>query len=436
MAKDDSLPTSRLARFGKLASLSARIATEVAGRGLKLAQERGEGFLSKATAEKMVDSLSEMKGLAMKLGQQWSMDPDLLSAEARTVLARLQNKAPPMPFSTVKKVLEQELGDIAKHFATFEEVPVAAASLGQVHRATLKNKTQVAVKIQYPNIDKTLTSDLANLRPLVSIGGRAAGIENAQAYFTEMHDALMAELDYRAEGQRLEEFATCLSAIPEVTCPKYFEKHSSGKVMTMSFLSGMTLKDFIDPSHLSHQSVEEKFRVSRLLILAVWAPFLTSKVIHADPHPGNFMLLSDGRIGVLDFGALKTLSVRWHQVHSELFTKVTLGQPYDAMKICEAAGFEFANKEKGRLFVDICLDVVTRPPRVAEFDFGTSGLTRELRQLFLKHAMTVKSIRPPPEALQFFRAIGGLTQNLETIGAKGDFKGIYDYMLNMPMKNS
>jgi predicted unusual protein kinase regulating ubiquinone biosynthesis (AarF/ABC1/UbiB family) len=431
MAKDNSLPTSRLSRFAKLAGLSARVATDVASRGLKFAQEKSEGLIGKATAEKMVEGLSEMKGLAMKLGQQWSMDPDLLSDEARTVLARLQNKAPPMPFETVKKVVTAELSSFEKHFATFTEIPVAAASLGQVHRATLHDGTEVAVKIQYPNIDKTLTSDLSNLKPLVAMAGRAAGIDNAQEYFTEIRDALMTELDYLAEGARLNQFTACLGLLPEVTAPQYFAEHSTSKVMTMSFLQGKTLKDFIHDDTLATQTEEEKFRVSRLLILAVWAPFLTSRIIHADPHPGNFVLLPDGRIGVLDFGALKSLSPKWHGVHADLFRKVTLDQPYDAMSICEAAGFEFANREKGKAFVDTCLDVVTRPPRTRHFNFSESGLTRELRQLFLKNPLVVKSIRPPAETMQFFRAIGGLTQNLETIGAQGDFKGVYDHMLTL-----
>src|SRR5499433_3911438 len=169
MAREpDGPPSSRFARLRKLAGLGAQLGTEALTRGVKRLAGSDPTSFSRGAAEKLVETLGDLKGAAMKLGQVASMDPDLFPPEVRVLLARLQNEAPPMPFERVAAVLEEELGGSPEElFAVFETVPMAAASLGQVHRARLRDGREVVVKVQYPRIDQALRSDIDNLGMVV-----------------------------------------------------------------------------------------------------------------------------------------------------------------------------------------------------------------------------------------------------------------------------
>ncbi|HZX41710.1 MAG TPA: AarF/UbiB family protein, partial [Myxococcaceae bacterium] len=159
----DGPPSSRLARLRKLAGLGAQLGSDALARGVKRLAGADPSSLSRGAAEKLVQTLGDLKGAAMKLGQAASMDPDLFPPEVRTILARLQNEAPPMPFERVATVIEDELGGSPDAlFAEFSREPIAAASLGQVHRARLRDGREVVVKIQYPGIDQALRSDIDN----------------------------------------------------------------------------------------------------------------------------------------------------------------------------------------------------------------------------------------------------------------------------------
>ena len=431
MADDDKkLSTGRLARFAKLATMSAKLSGEVVSRGVKRLAGRDEdlSMMGAGAAEKLVATLGDLKGLAMKIGQQISMDPDLLTPEVRAVVARLQNQAPPMPWATVRQVLTEQLGKPPEEaYASIEEIPLASASLGQVHRARTHSGVEVAVKIQYPDIASALKSDLDNLGAMVTVMASSARLSKGKEYYAEVRETMMEELDYRLEAHRAQTFARLAAPIVEVTVPKVFEELTTEKVLTLELLHGRTYKEFLN--HLETESNEERFRASRLLMRAIWGPFLLSGYIHADPHPGNFMLLDDGKIGVLDYGAIKQLSPVWTDVNRRLFTAVCAGLPYDPLLLSQQSGFSFDDPEASRELVSAVVEIATRPPRTTHFDFKTAGITREMRLLFMRNPGKVTSIKPPKESVQFFRAIGGLSQNLETIGANGDFHAVYSEML-------
>jgi len=431
MGDDDrKLSTGRLARLARLASLSARLSQDVVSRGVKrfTGATDGESLLGEGAAEKLVATLGDLKGLAMKLGQQVSMDPDLLSPKVRAVVARLQNQAPPMPWATVREVLSEQLGRPPEaSFARFEEAPLASASLGQVHRAWTHDGHEVAVKVQYPGIARALESDLDNVGAMVSVVGASSKLAHGKAYYAEFRDALLDELDYRQEAQRAQRFARAAAGLAELKVPRVFEALTTEKVLTLELLRGPTLKELLH--RVDEVDNHERFRVSRLLVHAVWGPFLASGCIHADPHPGNFLLLDDGRVGVLDFGAIKELSAPFVTSNRRLFRALCDDEPFDAMELARASQFGFDDEAAARPFVRTVVDIATRAVRSRDFDFAAAFISRDLRNHFLAHTAMATRMRPPKESVQFFRAIGGLSHNLENLRARGDFRGVYSELL-------
>ncbi|MBS1150101.1 MAG: Ubiquinone biosynthesis monooxygenase UbiB [Myxococcaceae bacterium] len=418
--------TGRFTRFARLAGLGARLSTEVVSKGVKKLAGSTEGLLGHAGAEKLVATLGEMKGLAMKLGQAIAMDPDQLPPEVRSVIARLQNQAPPMPYATVREVVRRELGGTPEEkYAQFDPQPLASASLGQVHRARTHEGIEVAVKVQYPGIDKAMRADLANLGSMVSVVSLGVGMKEGQAYFSELREELLKELDYREEAARAREYAAAAKIASDLVVPEPFEALTAERVLTLELVHGETLKDVL--GRIDQVPNAERFRISRLLIRAIWAPFLGSGAIHADPHPGNFILLADGRMAVLDFGSVKRLSANWLDVNRRMFRWVIDDTPFDAVKLSREAGFTITLKDaECEPFIRGTIEIACRPVRSRDFDFGAADTTRLMRAHFLKHAFKISQMRPPTEGLMFYRALGGLIQDLQNLKARGDFRGIYE----------
>lgn len=428
------LSTGRFARLAKLASLSARVSTEVVTKGFARLASGGDvsGLLGQGAAEKLVATLGDLKGLAMKIGQQVSMDPDLLTPEVRAVVARLQNQASPMAFETVRQVIVQQLGrDVNEAFAQFEPTPMAAASLGQVHRAKTHDGHDVAVKVQYPDIAKALESDLDNLGAMVTVVTSATRLTHGRAYYAELRDALLDELDYRREGERLRVFAQAARAFPDLVVPQVYDGLTAEKVLTLELLPGRPVKDALQ--RLDDESPAARFSTSRSLVRVIWGPFFGSGVVHADPHPGNFLLLDDGRLGVLDYGAIKQMSPVWVDVNRRMFRDLCAGRRVDVVALSRESGFQFDDVDAARPIIETVVDIATRPLRGgADFDFATAGISRDMRNHFIRNAPKMPGLRPPREAVQFFRAVGGLSQNLENLKARGDFRRVWEELLDPP----
>ena len=209
--------------------------------------------------------------------------------------------------------------------------------------------------------------------------------------------------------------------------PRIYRELTTRRVLTMEFLEGETFKEFLH--HREGVSNDEKFRVARLLTMSLWGPFLLSGLVHSDPHPGNFILMKDGRVGVLDFGAIKQLSPRWVAVNRRLFHAVAENRPVDMMALCFDAGFEFTDPDSARPFIEEILAIIARPLRTDDFDFSQAGMSRDLRNLTMKNAPRMVGIKPPKESVQFFRAVGGMSQNLENLGARGNYSATHVELL-------
>jgi predicted unusual protein kinase regulating ubiquinone biosynthesis (AarF/ABC1/UbiB family) len=364
-----------------------------------------------------------MKGAAMKFGQALSMDTDFLTPEVRQVLARLQNQAPAMSQEVVARVVREELGAPPEAlFREFQPEPLAAASLGQVHRAVLHDGRAVAVKVQYPGIGESLADDLDNLGLVVKTVSRASRLTDGTAYFQELREEMLLELDYRREAALATGFAAAVEKLPELRVPHVIQELSAARVLTLELLEGRTLKDWV----VGEPSAEERFRVSRQLIHAIYGPFFLAGEIHADPHPGNFMVLPDGRLGLLDFGAIKHFSAAFVDANRRMFLQAMRAEPMDVLTSCRELGFtvELPEAEAAELVREL-LHIIGRPMRSTAYDFATCMVHRDAKAFFARNAARMLKVRPPPEAVLFFRSTGGLSQNLKLLGASGDFHAVY-----------
>jgi predicted unusual protein kinase regulating ubiquinone biosynthesis (AarF/ABC1/UbiB family) len=426
MAEDDHVQGGRLRRLSRLAYLTARTTGDL------LAHQARRTFggdanpdLSKA-AERILGTLGELKGAALKLGQALAMDPDALPAEARRIVARLLAQAPQrMAFEQVAEVVRAELGAAPDDlFASFDREPIAAASLGQVHGARLRDGREVVVKVQYPGVERALESDLANAAVLVrglSLTGEAL---DGRPYYEELRSSLLRELDYVQEAEQCRAYAAAARNFPELAVPEVIRDCSSQRVLCLTRLRGPLLLEVMESS----AGEEERFRVARLLVFAIWGPFYAARRVHGDPHPGNFLVLPDGRLGVVDFGATKVLSEPFAATYRSFLEANASGKR--AIEVGPAlarAGFRFLSDdvEEAYEFCQKLADIVERPIRSDEpYDFGADPMVQDVRRLVQANPKMALAIKPPAEAILFYRAATGLAHDLRLLRARGRFRPI------------
>jgi predicted unusual protein kinase regulating ubiquinone biosynthesis (AarF/ABC1/UbiB family) len=266
--------------------------------------------IQRRTVEQLCKTLGELKGGALKLGQAMSVFeavmPEELAGPYRATLNAMQHAAPPLPLTVVARVLAEELGPDWRRTLTIDPKPAGAASIGQVHQGTWHpegtDPIRVAVKIQYPGVAKALMSDLRQLRRVARLLGLLGTLADATGLVDELTARLTEELDYTLEAGNQTKFAQAFHDDPLVVIPTV--RHATTRVLVTDWLEGEPLSKRIHDETLT---ADRRDRIGAALVHVIYAgPELTG-LMHADPHPGNFMLLPDGRLGVLDFGAVKRL---------------------------------------------------------------------------------------------------------------------------------
>ena len=427
MAEGKNPPSGRLHRLGKLASISARLSTGLAARAAAKVIGANPDEMQRQATERLVATLGELKGAAMKLGQALSMDADALPPELRAVLARLQNQAPPVAFSEIAKVVQAELGAAPDEaFAWFDTSPLAAASLGQVHRARLHEGTDVVVKVQYPGIAEAIESDFSNLGLLAGALSKVGKAMDVREYYDEFRREVSLETDYQREAVLCTHYGKLLSAFPQIITPRVIEGRSTRRVLTLTFVPGQSLEQFAR----STADNAARLRVSRQLVHSIYGPFLIGGEIHADPHPGNFLVTDDERLAVLDFGSVKAFSPGFVGACRRFFRASLEAANVDLLAAVREAGFRIELEEQ--VARDVLTEIwsITRGPvATPDYDYGGDGSSRALREFALRRRSEVLRLRPPAEGTMFARAIAGCAQNLRSIGARGDFRGIYRDLL-------
>ncbi len=305
----DEIPQRRAARTAKLASLPLGVAGRATvGFGRRMTGRSAEDVtadLQAKTAEQLFAVLGELKGGAMKLGQALSVFeaalPEESAAPYREALTKLQEAAPPMPAPTVRRVLDEQFGTgWPDRFAEFDEVPAAAASIGQVHRAVWADGREVAVKLQYPGAGPALMADLTQLSRMGWLFTRISPGLDVKPLLAEIKQRVLEELDYTLEAAAQREFAAAFAGDPQIAVPRVVA--SAPKAIVSEWMDGRQLSSII-----STGTQPERDQAGTLLSLLHLSAPTRAGLLHADPHPGNFRMLPDGRLGVVDFGAVARL---------------------------------------------------------------------------------------------------------------------------------
>ena len=303
------IPRGTVARTAKLASLPLGFAGRAAwGLGKKVTG-LAEGAISEKvkerTAEQLFSVLGQLKGGAMKLGQTLSVFeaalPDSLAGPYRAALTKLQDAAPPLPAATVHRVLGAELGpDWRSRFREFDDSPAAAASIGQVHRAVWSDGRPVAVKVQYPGAGDALVSDLKQLSRFSSLFRILQPGLDIKPLVAELRDRVVEELDYQLEASAQRGFAEAYRDDPQIMIPEVVA--SARRVIVTEWADGTPLATVI-----AEGTAEQRDRAGHRLSTLHFSGPARAGLLHADPHPGNFRIAPDGRLVVLDFGAVARL---------------------------------------------------------------------------------------------------------------------------------
>jgi len=305
----NDVPRNAVSRTAKLAALPLGFAGRTAlGFGKRIGGRSAELVaheIQQRTADQIFRVLGELKGGAMKLGQALSIFeaamPPELAEPYRATLTKLQESAPPLPAGSVHRVLAADLGeDWRSQFISFDDRPAAAASIGQVHRAVWKDGTRVAVKIQYPGAGKALISDFAQLSRAGWLFNMLMPGLDAKPLLDELKNRVAEELDYRMEAASQQAFALAYADDPDIYVPPVVA--CTDHVLVTEWMDGTPLSKII-----SDGSKIERDRAGILLARFLFSGPTRAGLLHADPHPGNFRLLADGRLGVLDFGAVDRL---------------------------------------------------------------------------------------------------------------------------------
>lgn len=305
------VPTGALHRLWALGSLQAKITAAYLAywirSGYRTADENerrlNETHLSAAI--KLLGGMGYMRGMIMKIGQTLANYPNLVPADFARTLGQLHFDAPPMHFALLREQVRNELGrDPEDAFAEFEPVAFAAASLGQVHRARLRSGECVAVKVQYPNIARTIQSDFRNLMALMAPMRLSKDWDNIREQWDDIRQMLEWETDYEREADFLRRARAVFEESDGIVVPRVFDEYSTARVLTMEYLDGVHIEEYLT----GEPPQSERDRYGELLMRSSFRIAHSAKLWYADSHPGNYLFLKDGRFGVIDFGCCREFS--------------------------------------------------------------------------------------------------------------------------------
>ncbi|MEL6339811.1 MAG: AarF/ABC1/UbiB kinase family protein [Myxococcota bacterium] len=435
-----SLPSKRTSqvpqgRIERLAHIGAA-ATTVALSNVSLKTRRlfggGEnpGLMTVAGARGLARRLSRLRGAAMKLGQMMSMGSDqVIPPEIAEALSVLRAAADAMPRGQVTEVLVKNFGlDWEKHFAAFDFEPMASASIGQVHRATLPDGAEVALKIQYPGVRASIDSDVDNLASLLRLGRFLPGEVDFEDLIQETKRQLRHEADYRHEAENTRRYRAQFAGYPGIAIPRVFDALCTDEILTTAYLRGAPLLE-----SAQQLASDKRDALAEKLLHVTCSELFVHRFMQTDPNPGNFLYReSDGALVLLDFGACDAIDDRLASNYAGMTRALLNGDRTALDRAMEAIGF-FAPDDDRQLREDLLdfVELSAEPIRChGRYDFGNTDLPERARVMGLKLAKSHRLVRtPPPETLFIQRKIGGAFLLVNRLSARVAVRSLLDKML-------
>ncbi len=424
MKEQNSIPVTKVQRAGKFISTGAKIG----GNYIKhYSKKLFDPSMTRATLDEdnagdIYDSLSTLKGSALKVAQMLSMDKNVLPAAYQKKFTMAQYSAPPLSYPLVVKSFKKFFGKAPEEiFDTFTRNAVNAASMGQVHQATKGDKT-FAVKIQYPGIAESVSSDLRMVRPMAT---RLLRINprDLEQYIGEVESKLLEETDYALELERSIAISKACGHIQHLVFPNYYPEYSGDKILTMDWIKGQHLKEFL----LTNPTQEVRNRIGQVLWDFYDYQVHTLKLVHADPHPGNFIVTPSQELGIIDFGCVKEIPEDFYQAYFKLLNADILKTPDHLEALFYELDFvsDKDNASEKKLFMEVftrMIQLLGRPFNVDQFDFGDDTYFKTIFQTgeqvsAMKEFRNSRTARGPRHALYINRTYFGLYNILNELKA-------------------
>ncbi len=433
------VPSGRAERLAKIGWLAGRMALGAAAEGarrLGRAEPRGgHVLLTAANARRLAGSLSSMRGAAMKLGQLLSLESeDLLPPEAALALAHLRNAADAMPSSQLHGVLREAWGiGWEARFRTFDFEPIAAASIGQVHTATTRDGRELALKIQYPGIARSIESDVDNLATALRMARILPGEIDFGPLIEEAKRQLRDEADYETEAVHLRRYAALLADEPALVVPAVHDDFTTSSVLAMDRLYGVPLEDLCSQEY----SDADRDRAAALLLRLVLREFFEFHFVQSDPNFANYLLLRDGRIGLIDLGSGYAAPPVLCRHYADLFRACVEDDRQAQRAIATRIGFLGPSDGAGvsQAMIDL-ISLAMEPFRhEGPYDFGGSDLPARAREgsmaLVFEHGFWRP---PPPETLFLQRKLGGTFLLCTRLRARVDARALLEEALDAELR--
>ena len=417
MAKDKSdtsaIPTGRFSRFSKVVKMAGGVAGGMLAEGGRQIRAGNrprarEMLLTPANAKRVADQLADMRGAAMKMGQILSMDTgDLLPKELTDILSRLRSDARGMPIKQLQQTMTEAYGDDWQStFYGFDFTPIAAASIGQVHRTISPDGREIVLKIQYPGVAKSIDSDVDNIATVLRLSGLLPKDLDIQPLLDDAKIQLKDEADYLKEAEFLAAFGKVLAGDDRFVLPEVLIEHTRRNVLAMTYVSGSPIEDVADMPQ------EERDRVMTALIGLMLTELFELKMVQTDPNFANYQYRKkSGEIVLLDFGATRHFKASFVNNYKKLLLAAVAG---DKAKIAAAAnklGYSMGEEDSEYRALVLELFMLALEPLCVDqlYDFSRSDIPARMSYL----AESVKEFdefwqAPPTDAVYFHRKLGGM----------------------------
>ncbi|ABE41433.1 AarF/ABC1/UbiB kinase family protein [Rhodopseudomonas palustris] len=426
-----AVPSSRLSRLAKLgglaSSIAGNVAAEVAGQLARGQRPRIEDLLlTPANAIKVADRLAQMRGAAMKVGQLISMDAgDMLPPELAEILGRLRSEAHHMPVAQLRRVLTEAWGPHwQRRFEVFDAHPVAAASIGQVHRVRTTDGRDLAIKLQYPGVRRSIDSDVNNVASLMRMAGLVPRGVDVAPMIAEAKRQLHEEADYEREGRCLSQFGALLADRPEFRVPELHADLTTPNVLAMSYVEGGPIDSLADAPQA------ERDRVMTLMIGLIFRELFEFRLMQTDPNFANYRYVpATGQVMLLDFGATRAFPADFAELYRRLLRAGLAGDRPGVRAAAREIGF-LAGNTPARLeqaMLEI-FEMSLQPLRQdGPFDFGASDLAIRMREAGMAMAADHAHFRiPPMDTLFLQRKFGGIYMLATRMRARVDLRALVE----------